>query len=151
MLGDRLVEYFRKRIPHYMVRYTLPRVIAREYDSYMLTGYVNITDEDKAFARLIGDWLMYISVRTWGKALLDYWDNQPIEGMPKQRQRNSKFTEKFMALPEEFTLEQFGADYKTPKSAMSMINKLIRNKVLEKVGDNRWKKIVTDISQVVLA
>ena len=151
VLGDRLVEYFRKRIPHYMVRYTLPRVIAREYDSYMLTGYVNITDEDKAFARLIGDWLMYISVRTWGKALLDYWDNQPIEGMPKQRQRNSKFTEKFMALPEEFTLEQFGADYKTPKSAMSMINKLIRNKVLEKVGDNRWKKIVTDISQVVLA
>ena len=44
---------------------------ASQFDPALIEkGELHVTEDDKAFARLIGDWLMYISIRTWGKALL---------------------------------------------------------------------------------
>ncbi len=31
---DELVDYFRKRVPIYMMRYTIPRIVMREYQNF---------------------------------------------------------------------------------------------------------------------
>ncbi len=140
---DKLCEYFRKRIPLYMIRYTLPRILAREYDTYTTTGVLNITEEDKAFATLIGDWLMYISIRTWGNRLLELWSTKPIEGMP--RQRKSKLMERYERLPEVFTMEDFNVGYASIYSARQSISALVKNGYIKKVSHNTWKKCVAEL------
>ena len=140
---DKLTEYFRKRIPLYMIRYTLPRILAREYDTYTTTGVLTITDEDKAFATLIGDWLMYISIRTWGNRLLDLWNSRPIEGMP--RQRKSKLMERYEKLPEVFTFNDFSVHYSSEHSARQVISSLVRCGCIVKVAKNTWRKSVSEL------
>ena len=35
---DELVDYFRKRVPIYMMRYTIPRIVMREYQNFRQTS-----------------------------------------------------------------------------------------------------------------
>lgn len=34
LADDELVDYFRKRVPIYMMRYTIPRIVMREYQNF---------------------------------------------------------------------------------------------------------------------
>lgn len=144
---DALVDYFRNRIPLYMIRYTLPRIIARDYDLFIEKGELHVTEDDKAFARLIGDWLMYISIRTWGKALLDYWNNAEIEGTP--RQRTSKLVEHYAELGDTFSIEDIGKYYSSVNSARATVYLLTKKGYIERVKKNTWKKLKASIDDVV--
>lgn len=143
---DQLVDYFRKRIPIYMVRYALPRAIMRQYETFRKTGKLRITDNDLAFARLIGDYLMFISIYQWGNALLDSFANTASKAKP--RERTSLFQKKFEELPEVFTYEQIAKGYNTENAVRSVISRLKAAGLIEKVEKNKWKKCVSTLNSV---
>ena len=143
---DQLVDYFRKRIPIYMVRYALPRAIMRQYETFKKTGKLRITENDLAFARLIGDYLMFISIYQWGNALLDSFANTASKAKP--RERTSLFQKKFEELPEVFTYEQIARGYNTENAVRSVISRLKAAGLIEKVEKNKWKKCVSTLNSV---
>lgn len=143
---DQLVDYFRKRIPIYMVRYALPRAIMRQYESFKKTGKLRITENDLAFARLIGDYLMFISIYQWGNALLDSFANTASKAKP--RERSSLFQKKYEELPEVFTYEQIARGYNSENAVRSVISRLKAAGLIEKVEKNKWKKCVSTLNSV---
>ena len=141
--NDDCREYFRKRIPLYMIRYTLPRMVCMQYEEFKKTGKLAVTEEDKEFARLIGDWLMFASIRQWGNRLLSTWETKAEEN--KVRERTSSFADRFAQLPEMFSLENISGFYLNKKSAQSAIATMVKKGIVEKVGKNQWKKLKTNI------
>ena len=141
--NDECREYFRKRIPLYMIRYTLPRMVCMQYEEFKKTGKLVVTEEDKEFARLIGDWLMFASIRQWGNRLMTTWETKAEEN--KVRERSSSFADRYTTLPEEFTLEQLMPFYSNKRSAQTAIYTMVKKGIIEKVTKNRWKKIVSNI------
>ncbi|MDY4852841.1 MAG: hypothetical protein SO188_08420, partial [Prevotella sp.] len=141
--NDECREYFRKRIPLYMIRYTLPRMVCMQYEEFKKTGKLAVTEEDKEFARLIGDWLMFASIRQWGNRLLSTWETKAEEN--KVRERTSSFADRFAQLPEMFSLENISGFYLNKKSAQSAIATMVKKGMVEKVGKNQWKKLKTNI------
>ena len=141
--NDECREYFRKRIPLYMIRYTLPRMVCMQYEEFKKTGKLVVTEEDKEFARLIGDWLMFASLRQWGNRLMTTWETKAEEN--KVRERSSSFADRYTTLPEEFTLEQIMPFYSNKRSAQTAIYTMVKKGIIEKVTKNRWKKIVSNI------
>ena len=141
--NDECREYFRKRIPLYMIRYTLPRMVCMQYEEFKRTGKLVVTEEDKEFARLIGDWLMFASIRQWGNRLMTTWETKAEEN--KVRERSSSFADRYTTLPEEFTLEQLMPFYSNKRSAQTAIYTMVKKGIIEKVTKNRWKKIVSNI------
>ena len=141
--NDECREYFRKRIPLYMIRYTLPRMVCMQYEEFKKTGKLVVTEEDKEFARLIGDWLMFASIRQWGNRLMTTWETKAEEN--KVRERSSAFADRFASLPNEFTLEHLTPFYSNKRSAQTAVYIMIKKGIIEKVGKNSWKKIVSNV------
>ena len=141
--NDDCREYFRKRIPLYMIRYTLPRMVCMQYEEFKKTGKLVVTEEDKEFARVIGDWLMFASIRQWGNRLMTTWETKAEEN--KVRERTSSFADKFANLPEVFGIEQLTPLYSNKRSAQTAVCIMIKKGVVEKVGKNSWKKVVSNV------
>ena len=141
--NDDCREYFRKRIPLYMIRYTLPRMVCMQYEEFKKTGKLVVTEEDKEFARVIGDWLMFASIRQWGNKLMTTWESKAEEN--KVRERTSSFADKFANLPEVFGIEQLTPLYSNKRSAQTAVCIMIKKGVVEKVGKNSWKKVVSNV------
>ena len=141
--NDDCREYFRKRIPLYMIRYTLPRMVCMQYEEFKKTGKLVVTEEDKEFARVIGDWLMFASIRQWGNKLLATWETKAEEN--KVREKSSPFADRYANLPETFSLENISAFYLNKKSAQSAIATMIKKGIVAKVGKNQWKKLKDNI------
>ena len=141
--NDDCREYFRKRIPLYMIRYTLPRMVCMQYEEFKRTGKLVVTEEDKEFARVIGDWLMFASIRQWGNKLMTTWESKAEEN--KVREKSSPFADRYANLPETFSLENISAFYLNKKSAQSAIATMIKKGIVAKVGKNQWKKLKANI------
>ena len=141
--NDDCREYFRKRIPLYMIRYTLPRMVCMQYEEFKKTGKLVVTEEDKEFARVIGDWLMFASIRQWGNKLMTTWESKAEEN--KVREKSSPFADRYANLPETFSLENISAFYLNKKSAQSAIATMIKKGIVAKVGKNQWKKLKANI------
>ena len=131
-----------------MVRYALPRAIMRQYDTFKKTGKLRITENDLAFARLIGDYLMFISIYQWGNALLDSFANTASKAKP--RERTSLFQKKYEAQPEVFTYEQIARGYNTENAVRSVISRLKAAGLIEKVEKKKWKKCVSTLNNVTV-
>ena len=126
-----------------MIRYTLPRMVCMQYEEFKKTGKLEVTEEDKEFARLIGDWLMFASIRQWGNRLMTTWETKAEEN--KVREKSSPFADRYAQLPDIFGLENISAFYLNKKSAQSAIATMIKKGIVAKVGKNQWKKLKTNI------
>ncbi len=150
---DACVEYFRKRIPIYMMRYTLPRIIDRNLGKFahglLKPGErLDVLDSDIEFARLIGDYLMFISIYQWGEALLTAIEED--ESLKKPRLRKTKFAQNYFKLPKTFVFNDIRIYYATDASARDAISKLVRNGCIKKTGDEKWEKIKENIDGITL-
>ena len=114
-----------------------------QYEEFKKTGKLVVTEEDKEFARLIGDWLMFASIRQWGNRLMTTWETKAEEN--KVRERSSAFADRFASLPNEFTLEHLTPFYSNKRSAQTAVYIMIKKGIIEKVGKNSWKKIVSNV------
>lgn len=147
---DRIMDYFRKRVPLYMVRYGVVRALLRQLDEFKRTGKLDINDEDVEFSILIGDYLLYMQMYMFGQQVETALENQAHDFRP--RQRKSKFMEIYAKLPSVFTIDDMmGYGYKLA-SARTQASTLAAKGYVERVGergDGKYKKLVHTIDDMV--
>ena len=129
-----------------MIRYTLPRMVCMQYEEFKKTGKLVVTEEDKEFARLIGDWLMFASIRQWGNRLMTTWETKAEEN--KVREKSSPFADRYAQLPNPFTIDSILPFYSNKKSAQSAISVLVKKGLIKKVEKNVWQKLKNDIYDI---
>ena len=135
-----------------MIRYTLPRIVMRQLDKFGPDGRLkdgeklDITDNDLAFAELIGDYLMFISIYQWGNALIEALDNELVDNKP--RKRNTKLVDLFARLPKTFTNVDLGAYYDNKGTVYALISRWVRTNVIKKLDDGSYTKLVESIADI---
>ena len=145
---DENVEYFRKRIPIYMMRYTLPRIVCRQLDKFE-NGHLKegetltVSDDDLKFATLIGDYLMFISIYQWGQQYSESLNNETLNTKPLLRK--SKFVENYEKLTDIFTFEDFKILYRNERTARNNLSFLLKNNIIRKLQANRYMKLMLSI------
>ena len=150
--GDKCVHYFRKRIPLYMIRYALPRIVMRQLDKFGADGRLKegetleITDNDLAFAELIGDYLMFISIYQWGNKLMEALEEEVSNSTPRKRQ--SKLVDMFERLPKTFTKQDLMAYYSNEGSIRMCISRFAKSKVIKVMADGTYTKLVDSIANI---
>ena len=98
--NDLVLDYLRKRAVFYATWFTVPRILARQYDQFKKTGKLEITDDDLKFATLMYDNVIWFQDHFFGQMLQDSWDNAEREYVP--RRKNSKNADAYRDLPETF-------------------------------------------------
>ena len=145
---DHILDYFRKRIPMYMVRYGVVRALLRQFDNYKKTNRLEINDDDVAFAELIGDYLLYMQMYMFGMQVEQALETQSRDFRP--RQRKSKLVDLYLQLPEEFTVNDLIKVGYLKSSANVIASKLTAKDIIEHVAKGRWRKKRSSIDDVAL-
>lgn len=97
---------------------------------------------------MIGDYIFYMQQYMFGNQVQTALETQTKDFRP--RQRKSKIVDLYLSLPSVFKLSDLeNLGYKK-SSANSVASRLLSRNVVEKAGVGKWKKIVTDISDIVL-
>lgn len=107
--NDTVADYFRKRVPMYMVRYGIVYNIMRDFEYVSKQDAtkgikLRITKQDLQFAELIGDFIYYMQIRQYGEMVRVALENQTRDFVPRQRQTRN--ADAFNKLPSEFTLKE---------------------------------------------
>ena len=103
---DLCLDYFRKRIPLIMMRYTLVRMVCREAHPQALPKgggnealELTVTDSDLEFARLIGDFCLFSQMHMFGQQVMDALEAEKRMFVPKRR--TEKMRQAYKQLPHE--------------------------------------------------
>jgi hypothetical protein len=142
--GDLVLDYLRKRAVFYATWFTIPRIIARQYDTFRKTGQLDITDDDLKFATLMYDAVIWFQDYFFGQMLQDSWDNAEREYVP--RRKNSKNADAYRDLPEKFT----AVDVKQVldielSAAQQQVRRWLTHGFIERIKQGRYKKIIKEI------
>ena len=119
--NDKVADYFRKRVPIYMVNYGLVHCVLRDYHylaKLMEEGKplkLRLTQQDLDFAELIGDFLYYMQIRQYGMQIKNALENQTKDFIPMERK--SRYDEQYARLPENFTLKDVMSVYGVSNNA----------------------------------
>lgn len=146
LADDELVDYFRKRVPIYMMRYTIPRIVMREYQNFRQTDKWRVQADDLKFAKLIGDYLMYIQIYLFGSKIEQA--KEKIAEDVRPRSRKSKFAVFFESLSETFTIEEFERNYSNRNSAKVIMSRLVNLGLVERIKLGQYRKLVEDINDI---
>lgn len=150
MNGDVVADYFRKRVPFYIVRYGLVHAVLENYDRLSklqdegkpLT--VPITKKTLQFAELIGDFIYEMQIRQFGEMVFNALENQKKDFVP--RQRLSKHTEAYNRLPKVFTTEDVVNIFNCSSNAASQqCSRLKQRKYIKLLGKGKFKKLIMKI------
>ena len=142
--NDLVLDYLRKRAVFYATLFTIPRIVARQYNEFKKTGKLEVTDDDLKFSTLIYDAVIWFQDYFFGQMLQDSWDNAEREYVP--RRKNSKNADAYRDLPEIFTakdvqqlldLEQF--------AALKQCQRWVAHGFTERVKKGKYKKIIKEI------
>lgn len=123
-----------------------PWVDMRHWDEREKTGTYEPDDTDKALLDLILD-IQYRTQRHYFYELArNYFDEQTKDATTFRR-RTSRFEQCFMRLPEEFTIDQFTSvfGYANNRSASKTIDRLIKDKAIERTKRGEYRKRVQNI------
>ena len=142
--GDLVLDYLRKRAVFYATWFTVPRILAREYDTFRKTGQLEITDDDLKFATLMYDAVIYFQDYFFGQMLQDSWDNAEREYVP--RRRNTKNADAYRELPEQFTAKEVMQILDIEQdAARQQCNRWLKHGFVERVKLGRYKKVIREI------
>ena len=143
--NDTVADYFRKRVPMYMVRYGIVYNIMRDFDYVSKQNAtkgikLRITKQDLQFAELIGDFIYYMQIRQYGEMVRVALENQTRDFVPRQRQTRN--AEAFNRLPSEFTVEEacsvLGGNINSTRCFLSRICKA---GYVERMKQGKYRKI----------
>ena len=145
---DLVLDYLRKRAVFYATWFTVPRIVAREYDKFVKTGKLEITDDDLKFSTLMYDAVIWFQDYFFGQMLQDSWDNAEREYVP--RRKNSKNADAYRDLYRDLS-ETFGV-----KDVMAVLdiednparqqcNRWLKHGFVERVKQGKYKKIFKEI------
>ena len=142
--GDLVLDYLRKRAVFYATWFTVPRIVARQYDDFKKTGELDINDDDLKFATLMYDVVIWFQDYFFGQMLQDSWDNAAREYVP--RRKNSKNADAYRSLPEMFTTKdvQQVLDIEQ-KAANKQCQRWVTHGFVERVRQGKYKKVFKEI------
>jgi len=142
--GDLVLDYLRKRAVFYATWFTVPRIVAREYDEYKKTGKLNITDDDLKFATLMYDSVIWFQDHFFGQMLQDSWDNAEREYVP--RRKNSRNADAYRDLPATFgvkdVMQVLGID---ENPARQQCKRWVTHGFVERLKQGRYRKVIKEI------
>ena len=142
--GDLVLDYLRKRAVFYATWFTVPRILARQYDAFRKTGKLEITDDDLRFATLRYDAVIWFQDYFFGQMLQDSWDNAEREYVP--RRKNSKNAEAYRDLSETFTIKDVMSVLDIEQSpANKQCQRWLTHGFIERIKQGRYKKIFKEI------
>ena len=141
---DLVLDYLRKRAVFYATWFTVPRIVAREYDKFVKTGKLEITDDDLKFSTLMYDAVIWFQDYFFGQMLQDSWDNAEREYVP--RRKNSKNADAYRDLPATFTAKDIIALMGIETDAANkQCQRWLKHGFVERVKQGKYKKIFKEI------
>ena len=140
--NDLILDYFRKRVPIYMVRYGIVHAMLNDYEHFKREGKLNITEKSIKFAELIGDFILYMQIYLFGQQVEDAMKRVKESFVP--RQVKTKTRELFNALPEEFSISmlQSAAGNSTKINAYGIIKRWKNSGYIQKSSSGKYKKLI---------
>jgi hypothetical protein len=141
--GDLVLDYLRKRAVFYATWFTVPRIVARQYDAFKKTGQLEITDDDLKFATLMYDAVIWFQDYFFGQMLQDSWDNAEREYVP--RRKNSRNADAYRDLPETFAVKDVMAVLDIEDSPARMqCQRWLKHGFVERIKQGKYKKVIKD-------
>ncbi|MCR5179853.1 MAG: hypothetical protein K6C30_01365, partial [Bacteroidaceae bacterium] len=142
--NDLVLDYLRKRAVFYATWFTVPRILAREYDTFKKTGMLTVTDDDLKFATLMYDTVIYFQDHFFGQMLQDSWENAEREYVP--RRRNTKNADAYRDLPETFTTKDVMAILDLEDTtARQQCKRWVKHGFIERQKQGKYKKVLHEI------
>ena len=142
--GDLVLDYLRKRAVFYATWFTIPRILARQYDTFRKTGKLEITDDDLRFATLMYDAVIWFQDYFFGQMLQDSWDNAEREYVP--RRKNSKNADAYRDLPEKFSVKDVMAILDIEDNpANQQCSRWLKHGFIERIKQGKYKKVMKEI------
>lgn len=144
---DLVADYFRKRVPMYIVRYGIVYNVLRDYD-YLLKQQeagnplkLRLKQQDVDFALLMGDIIFNMQLRQYGEMVRQALINQTKDFVPILR--NTRNYEVFNQQPNTFILKQAqeltGKNYQT---ASSWLARYVERGLLKRVKQRIYEKLL---------
>ena len=142
--GDLVLDYLRKRAVFYATWFTIPRIVARQYNEFKKTGKLEVTDDDLKFSTLMYDAVIWFQDYFFGQMLQDSWDNAEREYVP--RRKNSKNADAYSSLPETFTTKDVQQVLDLEMEAASkQCQRWVTHGFVERVKKGKYKKVIREI------
>ena len=142
--NDLVLDYLRKRAVFYATWFTVPRIVARQYDEFKKTGKLEITDDDLKFATLMYDSVIWFQDHFFGQMLQDSWDNAEREYVP--RRKNSKNADAYRDLPEMFGVKDVMAVLGIEQEASrKQCQRWVVHGFVERLKQGKYKKMIKEI------
>ena len=142
---DYCLDYFRKRIPVIMMRYTIVKIVLREIDNLLKGEPATVTDNDLEFAKLIGDWCLNAQIHMFGEMVMQAQARERDAFVP--RRRHSKIREMYAQLPEELTTSTLVENgcAKDVNTASVTLRRWFEDGLLVKTDTHTYKKKYKEI------
>jgi hypothetical protein len=144
---DVCLDYFRKRIPVIMMRYTLVRIVLRQMDAARKGEDLTVLDSDLEFARLIGDWCLMAQMRMFGQMVIEALARERSNFTPRKRSR--KIREAYALLPEQLTSETLVTNgvAKDVMTASHTLGRWLADGLIEKINNKTYRKKFNEIPE----
>lgn len=142
---DHILDYFRKRVPIYMVRYGIVHAILSDYEHFAQTGKLSITRKTLDFARLIGDFILYMQMYMFGQQVQDAQERVRQNFVPMQKV--TKLTKLYNRLGDTFTVEDLMqlSGGMTREAAYVYCSRWALGKLLRRISRGMYQKIIKRI------
>lgn len=142
---DYCLDYFRKRIPVIMMRYTIVKIVLREIDNLLKGEDATVTDNDLEFAKLIGDWCLNAQIHMFGEMVMQAQARERDAFVP--RRRHSKIRDMFASLPDELTTSTLVENgcAKDVNTASVTLRRWFDDGLILKTGTHTYKKKYKEI------
>ena len=144
---DLCLDYFRKRIPVIMMRYTLVRIVCRQIEQAIKGEPLSVEDSDIEFARLIGDWCLMAQMHMFGEMVMEAQQREQSNFVP--RKRSQKIREAYARLPMEgITTELLVSEgvAKDLNTASITLRRWLDDGLIVRLRDNKtYRKLFNEI------
>ena len=139
---DEAMDMLLMRVPYYGISIAAPYVLMRHWDEWQQQKTLTLDEQDVRLCRLAMD-IQYACQQHFFYAYAKaYFDNMKRDRKVKQRERNSKYDERYKLLPQEFTVEELGQAYGIGKEAMyAAVKRLCDDGYIERLKRGNYRKI----------
>ena len=142
---DKILDYFRKRVPIYMVRYGLVHAVLNDYENFRLTGKLRITTQSLRFAELIGDFILHMQIYMFGRQVMEAKKREAQSFEPMKR--CTKTAELFNHLPQRFSIEDLvcKGGYASNRVASNRLSKWVKCHYIKRLKNGQFEKLISKI------
>ena len=145
--NDTTSDYFRKRVPMYIVRYGLVHAVLRDYHYLAKLAEaqkplkLRLNKSDIGFGLLVGDFIYDMQIRQYGQMVEDALKLQ--DGQLHPRKRKSKAAEEYNMLPECFTLNKVSTSFQISEgAARQRCFRWVDRGWIERTKNGQFKKVI---------